>query len=47
MKPVRSSLSRAGSGALVSERGRVGGGGGGGGGGYAEGTVVTRSIIID
>ena len=38
MKPVSSSLSRAGSGALVSERGR--------GGGYAEGTVVTRSIRL-
>ena len=36
MKPVSSSLSRAGSGALVSERG-----------GYADGTVMTRSIIID
>ena len=44
MKHVSSSLSRAGLEALVSERGRRGEGGAGG---YADGTVVTRSIIID
>ena len=42
MKTVSSSLSSAGSGALVSERGR-----GGGGEEYADETVMIRSIIID
>ena len=42
MKPIRGNLSRPGLPPLFLERR-----GAGGGGVYAEGTVVTRSIIID